>query len=396
MNRTSWFVKLLLGAAILLLTGGLVWVVRGSLNPRYETVETGGLVSDEEPADSRPESTGSASISVTDEMTEAAAEPGEAEIEDQEPEELSLLFAGDVLLSDHVTNAYDRAGGISGVLSQGILDEIEKSDIFMVNEEFPFSERGTQAGDKQFTFRLSPSRVSMMNEMGIDIVTLANNHALDFGTDALLDTLTTLDGAGIKRVGAGANIDEAKKLEIIETKGMRVGFLGASRVIPVSGWNAGTDTPGMLTTYDPAILLREIKKAREECDYLVVYVHWGIERAERPEEYQRLLGKQYIDAGADIVVGSHPHVLQGLEYYNGKPIIYSLGNFVFGSSIPRTAMLKVKVAEGNTSLSLVPCTSSAGYTQTLEAGSKITEFGQYMTGISYGVTVTPEGEVVPQ
>ena len=90
----------------------------------------------------------------------------------------------------------------------------------------------------------------------------------------------------------------------------------------------------MLTTYDPKILVDEIKKLREQCDYLVVYVHWGIERSERPEDYQRSLGKQYIDAGADVVIGSHPHVLQGVEYYKGKPIVYSLGNFIFRKQYP--------------------------------------------------------------
>ena len=98
----------------------------------------------------------------------------------------------------------------------------------------------------------------------------------------------------------------------------------------------------MLSTYDPGILLEEIRKGREDCDYLVVYIHWGIERNDMPEEYQRQIGKQCIDAGADLVIGSHPHVLQGIEYYNGKPIVYSLGNYVFGSSIPRTVLLNVQ------------------------------------------------------
>ena len=108
----------------------------------------------------------------------------------------------------------------------------------------------------------------------------------------------------------------------------------------------------MLTTYDPKILVDEIKKLRSQCDYLVVYVHWGIERKETPEDYQRSLGKQYIDAGADIVIGSHPHVLQGVEYYKGKPVVYSLGNFIFGSSIPKTALLKVQWDGEDSSLPL--------------------------------------------
>lgn len=106
---------------------------------------------------------------------------------------MTILFSGDVLLSDHVLNAYSRAGGISGVLDGGYLNAIQSADYFVVNEEFPFSSRGTQAADKQYTFRLAPEKVSMFQEMGIDAVTLANNHALDYGTDALLDTCEVLE-----------------------------------------------------------------------------------------------------------------------------------------------------------------------------------------------------------
>ena len=308
-------------------------------------------------------------------------------------ETVHLLFAGDVLLSDHVLNAYNKAGDISGVLDGELSRVIDESDIFMVNQEFPFSGRGTAAPDKQFTFRLPTEKVSMFGEMGIDIVTLANNHALDFGTDALVDTLDTLDGAGIPHVGAGRNLDEAKEPVLLEVKGKTIGFLGASRVIPEGSWNASSTRPGVLTTYDPAALVAEIKKLRERCDYLVVYVHWGIERDERPQDYQRALGQQYIDAGADLVIGSHPHVLQGLEYYKGKPIVYSLGNFVFGSSIPRTAVLQADWDGETTSLRLVPATSAAGYTRMVTDEAKQQEFYSYMTGISYGVSVTGEGVV---
>lgn len=311
-----------------------------------------------------------------------------------EPEPLHLMFAGDVMLSEHVTSAYQREGDITGVVEQMLLDRMKSADIFMVNEEFPFSEQG-KAADKQYTFRSPPSDVHMMKEMGIDIVTLANNHALDFGTAALLDTCSTLEEAGIRYVGAGDSLERAKQLEILETEGKKIGFLGASRVIPTGSWNAGDDTPGMLTTYDPAILLEEIRQSKEQCDYLVVYVHWGIERNETPEGYQRTMGKQYIDAGADLVIGSHPHVLQGIEYYKGKPIVYSLGNFVFGSSIPKTMLLEVVLDDGQAELSLIPGTSSAGYTKAVSDPQKVKEFYQYIERISYGIEIDDSGRIIP-
>lgn len=318
---------------------------------------------------------------------------------ENEKRPVTLLFAGDVLLSDHVLNAYDKAGGIQGVLDEGIRKQIRGADIFMVNQEFPFSSRGAAVADKQYTFRLPPSRVNLLKEMGIDVVTLANNHILDFGTDPLIDSGTTLDVAGIDYVGAGENLERAKKLLLRRVNGTTIGYLGASRVYMDASWAATAGRPGVFSTYDPRDLVAEIEAAREVCDYLVVYVHWGIERDTKPQEYQRTLAMNYIDAGADLVVGSHPHVLQGGEYYNGKPILYSLGNFVFGSSIPSTALLKVELSEerhGGSTISLIPCTSSAGYTSLVTEEDKVKQFYQRMEELSFGVSVGDNGVVTPK
>lgn len=280
------------------------------------------------------------------------------------PEAITLLFAGDVYLSNHVLQAYDKAEGIHGVLDDGIRAEIDEADIFMVNQEFPFTERGTQAADKQYTFRLPHDRLHLMNEMGIDIVTLANNHILDFGPEGITDSIAALNEAGIKYVGAGEDLEEAKKLEIIEVGGRKIGFIGTSRVYMAASWAAGDNHPGVFSTYDPTLAIEEIKKADELVDVLVVYVHWGVERETTPKEYQRVMARQYIDAGADMIIGSHPHVLQPLEYYKEKPIMYSMGNFVFGSSIPSTELLKVTIdTDDNMTVTEIPCTSSGGYTR---------------------------------
>lgn len=415
MKRTGCIVAaaLLLGLLLAGITGYFIWhsgqdkYVRAEMAGASEGV---GIAGAEEPVQ---EETGGAGGVANPDSVQGTDGPDAADgglsdapngVKEQDPETgtedkdppLQFVFAGDILLSDHVLNAYQKAGNIGGVVDSGFRQVIDASDIFMANEEFPFSTRGTPAEDKQFTFRVAPSTIFVFKELGIDIVTLANNHAIDYGTDALLDTCDTLDEAGISRVGAGKNLDEAKAPVILEAQGKKIGFLGASRVIPVGSWNATSTKPGMLTTYDPKILVDEIKKLRSQCDYLVVYVHWGIERKETPEDYQRSLGKQYIDAGADIVIGSHPHVLQGVEYYKGKPVVYSLGNFIFGSSIPKTALLKVQWDGEDSQLTFVPGTSSAGYTRVLENADQKADFASYMTGISYGVTVEKDGNVVPQ
>lgn len=311
---------------------------------------------------------------------------------------LHLLFAGDVYLSSHVLEAYRKAGGIQGVLDDGFREEIQRADLFMANEEFPFSDRG-EAAEKTYTFRLPAAETVKLQEIGIDLVSLANNHTLDFGTDALLDTFTALDAAGIAYVGAGADIDRAKELQTFTVRGRTVGYLAASRVYPDWSWEAGKGRPGMLSAYgDAKILLDQVRQAGEFCDYLVVYMHWGIEKNETPEDYQRELGKKLIDAGADLVIGSHPHVLQGIEYYQGKPIVYSLGNFVFGSSIPKTGLLRadIDLDQQSTVLSFVPGTSGAGYTRTLKDPGKLAEFYKYLEGISFGVTIDGNGTIHPE
>lgn len=314
--------------------------------------------------------------------------------EEKEPEESTvLLFAGDIYLSDFVLNAYDKAGGISGVLDEGLRAEIEGADLFIANQEFPFSDRGTPAPDKQFTFRLPTKRANIMQEIGADLVTLANNHALDYGTDALLDTCAVLDEIGISHIGAGTDLEAAKQAEFVELNGTTYGFLAASRVFPVAGWAAGAKHPGMLSAYDPAALCEVIRETKTHCDYLVLYVHWGIERNTMPESYQRAQGHQYVDAGADLVVGSHPHVLQGMEYYQGKPILYSLGNFIFGSSIPETMLVRAEItAAGDTILSVLPATSASGYTRELEM-ERQAAFYEKLTGLSEGAEILENGTV---
>ena len=313
-------------------------------------------------------------------------------------EPVELMFSGDVYLSDHVMEAYQASGDITGVVSQAYLDEMKSADYFVANEEFPFSNRGTPEKDKQYTFEVDPSKVDMIKEMGIDLVTLANNHTLDFGTDALLDTLDTLDKAGISHMGAGKNLEEASEPVMVSIKGRKIAFIGATRVMPEAYWAAGESSPGLLAAYDPSNLIEEIRQAKEQADLVVVYVHWGEERKEMPNEIQTTLAHDIVDAGADLVVGAHPHVLQGIEYYKDVPIVYSLGNFVFGSSIPKTALLRVTIdntedGSENLKLRLIPGKSSAGYTRTLSEETDKAEFYSYMESISKGISIGEDGTV---
>lgn len=324
--------------------------------------------------------------------------PGEAPAQEQqkdpepviEEEPVTLLFTGDVLLSDYVLNNY-KSSGIDGVLSPELLNELRDADMTVINNEFPFSTRGTQAPDKQFTFRVDPKYVSVLTDMGADIATLANNHVLDYGADALQDTFDTLEGAGIDYMGAGNDASRAEALITRQAGGKTFGFLAASRVIPVVSWDAQNASPGVFTTYDPTRLIAAIEKAKDSCDYLTVFVHWGIERDEYPQDYQVSMAQQYIDAGADLVIGSHPHVLQGITYYKEKPVFYSLGNFIFNQSIPRTAAVKVTIDGDNEPVvQLIAATAGNARTVACDGAEKAAIY-DYLESISTGISIDDDG-----
>ncbi len=328
---------------------------------------------------------------------EPAPEPDVVEKEPEpEPEESGsalLAFAGDVMFSDPFLASYDKSG-ISAIADSEMLGRMQNADLFLINEEFPFSLRGEAMEDKQFTFRADPRYVEIFQELGVDIAAVANNHALDFGRDAFCDTLDTLKNADITCIGGGYNLSEASAPAVRTIGGQTFAIFGATRVSPSATWYASDSQAGLFQTYDAALLNQKIAAAHEEYDHVIVFVHWGIERNETPEDYQRSLAKGYIDAGADLVVGCHPHVLQGFEYYNGVPIIYSLGNYLFGNRDGDTVLLEASYgSEGAPSIQLVPCKRIGSVLSRIQHPEALF---QHLTDLSFGVTVNEDGTLQAQ
>ena len=328
-------------------------------------------------------------------------EIGTEKITETESEELAesdgvttIVFAGDVLIAQAMEQYYDSQG-VTRLVSEELLKEMQEADICMVNNEFQFSNRGTPMEDKQFTFQTDPKYVQILKDMGVDIVSLANNHSLDFGVEALEDTFATLEGADILYAGAGMTKERAEKLQVIEADGKKIGFLAATRVIPVVEWNVENRQPGLFTAYDDTRLVECIKQAEEKCDFLVVYVHWGIEREALPQNYQMTIAKHCIEAGADLIIGAHPHVLQGIEFIEGKPVFYSLGNYVFAQTIDKTMLVKVEIqTDGTAEYSIIPAYAKAGETKALE-GEDAEALFEYMNEISAKDYVDLNGVVKP-
>lgn len=335
----------------------------------------------EEPDEGRPEPE-------PEEPDEERPEP-----EPEEPGSVLLAFAGDVMFSDPFLASYDKSG-ISAIADSEMLERMQNADLFVINEEFPFSLRGEAMEDKQFTFRADPKYVEIFQKMGVDIATVANNHALDFGRDAFLDTLDTLKSAGITCIGGGYHLSEASAPAVQTIKGQTFAIFGATRVSPSATWYASDSQAGLFQTYDATLLNQKIAEAHTEYDHVIVFVHWGIEKNETPEDYQRSLAKGYIDAGADLVVGCHPHVLQGFEYYNGVPIVYSLGNYLFGNRDGDTVLLEASYdSEGAPSIQLVPCKRAGSVLSRIQHPEALF---QHLTELSFGVTVVEDGTLQSQ
>lgn len=301
---------------------------------------------------------------------------------------VTLSFAGDVQFSEDYTKAFDT-NGISAIADETMLSYMQNADLFVLNNEFSFSLRGEPMEEKQYTFRTDPKYVKILQKLGTDVVSVANNHTIDFGQDAFVDTLDTLANAEIAYIGGGRNLSEALTPATYSINGQSFAIFAATRVLPSTDWYAKPDRPGMLPTYDPTELNRVISEAESKYDHIIVFVHWGVERVEIPEEYQRDLAKGYIDAGADLIIGCHPHILQGFEYYKGVPVVYSLGNYLFGNREDKTVLLNAEFdANKELSLRLIPCQRIDGILTEMDAPQNLY---RYLSNLSFGAEITENG-----
>lgn len=236
-----------------------------------------------------------------------------------------------------------------------IAPTLARADLTFANLECPVSDVGTNR-QHLYSFRADPRAIEGLKLAGFDVASLANNHAYDWGPEALLDTVRRLREAGIQPVGAGANDLQAHYPLLINLGSVKLAFLAYVNVEPKAAI-AGPDNPGV-AWLDAERVLADIRFARPLADVVIVAPHWGIEYSPRPQPSQVALARRMIDSGADLIVGTHPHVVQPLEQYRDRWIAYSLGNFVFDQSRPETRrgiMLEVKlVGKHLTKVATVP------------------------------------------
>ncbi len=258
----------------------------------------------------------------------------------------TVSFVGDILFDPdfNVMLYASQMGGVLNCIDTAIVDYLKASDVFLINNEFSLGDRGAPLPGKTWTFQVDPARLSLYDDMGVDIVSLANNHVYDYGIEGFEDTLKYLDEAGIPRIGAGMNLGEAAEGHYFIVNGIKVGIIAASCAENKIYTPVATETtPGVMGTYETSGFIKAIEAADSQCDVLVAYVHWGTEYSVELDDEQKSFAREYIDAGVDAVIGGHTHCLQGMEFYNGKPIVYSVGNFWFNSKSLDSCVITLRV-----------------------------------------------------
>ena len=264
-----------------------------------------------------------------------------------------VTAVGDIMLAGSGEKTFARKGYDYPFAATAAI--LKGSDLAIGNLEAPITGGGMEFAVKRFRFRAAPDAAGALKRAGFTLLTLANNHMLDFGSEGLNDTLHHLDAAGILHTGAGGELRSARQETIVTVKGKKVAFLAYSLTFPEEFF-AATDRPGTAPGYS-GYVTRDIVRAKNRADYVIVSFHWGAELARSPKPYQVTAAHRAIDAGADLVLGHHPHVLQGAERYRNGVILYSLGNFAFGStgnSSVRSAIARVTLGKGVEEVELIP------------------------------------------
>ena len=248
--------------------------------------------------------------------------------------EITLLFTGDIMLSRSVGDIMERTGNWDYPFLN-TAEFLSSADITFGNLEGPISAGGAKVGST-YSFRADPRVIQGLKSAGFDVLSIANNHILDYGRDALIDTIQILEGSGIEPVGGGSNYKLAHEPVIKTADGVKVAYLAYTPLIPAT--LGSKEAAPAVAFLDLETAVSDVRAARVLSDIVIVSVHWGDEYQKLPNKKEKEIGRALIDAGASLVVGHHPHVVQEIEKYSGGFIAYSLGNFVFDQSFSEETM----------------------------------------------------------
>ena len=259
-----------------------------------------------------------------------------------------LAFGGDTHFEGQLRA---RLGNPSTALGP-VAKQLRAADLTMLNLETAITTGGTPAPGKQFTFRAPPSAFKALKAAGVDVVSMANNHGMDYMQGGLRDSLLAIKRTGFPVVGIGKNADAAYKPYRVTVKGNKLAIVGATQVLDdnlIQAWTATDSQGGLASAKNVPRMVQAVKEARKGSDVVIVHLHWGAELQPCPLPRQKELARQLVEAGADIIVGGHAHIPLGGGYLNDTYVHYGMGNFVFYSANGQTAksgVLFLKVQDG--------------------------------------------------
>lgn len=289
-----------------------------------------------------------------------------------------------------------QPNGIYDCFSGELLNLMRDSDLMVMNNEFVYSSRGTALDGKAYTFRATEDKAGLLSVFGTDLVTLANNHTYDYGEEALLDTMRLMDEHGITYVGAGRDLTEASKIVYYIANGRKIAIVSASEIERTTKYTkeATADSAGVLKTLNPEKFIKVIKEAEENSDYVIAVVHWGAEGNLYADNAQVSMAKQFAEAGADAIIGGHPHRLQGAAFIGDVPVAYSLGNFWFTDATLYTTVAQIVIEkDGTLRLKYQPCLQKDLTTTLITDTNEKDGFYHYIAAISTGIGLDAEGNV---
>ncbi|WP_306999700.1 CapA family protein [Lederbergia panacisoli] len=311
--------------------------------------------------------------------------------------EINIIFAGDTMFDWDlrpilVANGYDFP-------FVHVKEKVKKADYAFINSETVFTDKSAKDPNQLFWIKSDPKGLQALKNTGFDMLNLGNNHTLDYLRPGLEDTLKYVEQLNFDYIGAGRNAEEAYSSKVIKIKGKKFRFFSFVRFLPDVGWIAQDDRSGIPTGYDLDLVKRTIMEQKGDADYTIVYFHWGIEKQNKPADYQFEYVRELQKLGVDLIVGSHPHWLQGFQYYNGMPVAYSLGNFLFPPYVKnesaQTGLLNVTFKGDQINMNFDPYIISKGQIIPVENAERDL-FLQYLQSISFDIEISNTGDIIPK
>ena len=318
--------------------------------------------------------------------------------------DITIRLAGDINLDENwaTTKHMDEcAGGIKDCVDIELMRLMQDADIFYLNNEFTYGTDTEKLAKKMYNFRANPDRVKVLTELGVDAVSLANNHVYDYQAKGLTETMKTLENEGIPYFGAGNTLEEAKKPLILEVQGRKIAFLSVMSDECDSVTKQATDTePGIVRCSPGSGYADIIRETKKQADYVIVCVHWGDEYTYDLLDSQKAEAKEFAEAGADLIVGAHSHVVQTIDFIDDTLVCYSLGNYWFNEKKLFTTLFEVHLwgegEEKNLEFKLYPALQKNCETRLLTTTDQKKEFFDLVRYISRSgqAKISDDGSIV--